>query len=164
VGKIDCIGADYQFISTVALKTVQFMTDYRTEAIPGVPSQPSHSEDAAFAHLQRIDMTETAAKIDAVYKNFVLATVNNHCVRMAVMQGEYRWHQHPRSDECFLVLEGLLEIDLANGKTTVLRPGEAFTIPAGVVHRTRSRERSVNLCFENLEAYTDVVFVDEPSR
>lgn len=50
------------------------------------------------------------------------------------------------------------------GRTIVLRSGEAFTVPAGVVHRSRSQERSVNLCFENLGAYTDVVFVDEPVR
>ena len=140
------------------------MTDYRTEAIPSVPSQPSHSEEPAFAHLQPIDLKQAAAGVDVVYKNFVLSTVNNHCVRMAVMQGKYRWHQHPRSDECFLALEGRLEIDLAGGRTIVLRSGEAFTVPAGVVHRTRSHERSVNLCFENLDAYTDVVFVDEPVR
>jgi mannose-6-phosphate isomerase-like protein (cupin superfamily) len=138
------------------------MTDYRTAAIPRVSSQPSHSEEPAFAHLQPINLQQAAASVDEPYKNFVLSMVNNHCVRMAVMQGEYRWHQHPRSDECFLVVEGKLEIDLAGGRTVVLQPGEAFTIPAGVVHRTRSHERSVNLCFEDLGAYTDVVFVEEP--
>jgi mannose-6-phosphate isomerase-like protein (cupin superfamily) len=138
------------------------MTDYRTAAIPRVSSQPSHSEEPAFAHLQAIDLKQAAASVDEPYKNFVLSMVNNHCVRMAVMQGEYRWHQHPRSDECFLVVEGKLEIDLAGERTVVLQPGEAFTIPAGVVHRTRSQERSVNLCFEDLSAYTDVVFVEEP--
>jgi len=40
--------------------------------------------------------------------------MNNPCVRLAVMQGEFRWHQHPRSDECFLVVEGELEIDAAD--------------------------------------------------
>ena len=143
------------------------MTDYRTAAIPRVPTefshdQANHNEESAFAHLQTMNLTQAAAAVDGVYKNFVLSTVNDHCVRMAVMQGEYRWHQHPRSDECFLVLQGELAIDLADGRTIVLRPGEAFTIPTGVVHRTRARERSVNLCFENLGAYTDVVFVEEP--
>jgi mannose-6-phosphate isomerase-like protein (cupin superfamily) len=77
---------------------------------------------------------------------------------MAVMQGEFRWHRHPHSDECFLVLEGELEIDLAGGESFRLKPGEAFTIPAGTIHRTRSSVRTVNLCFEDRNAYTDVVF------
>jgi quercetin dioxygenase-like cupin family protein len=57
-------------------------------------------------------------------------------------------------------LEGQLEIDLADGRTFRLKPGEAFTIPAGVVHRTRALARAVNLCFEDRDAYTDAVFVD----
>ena len=102
----------------------------------------------------------TRNSVDQSYKNFVLVNINNHCVRLAVMQGEFRWHQHPRSDECFLVVEGELEIDLADGRTFRLKPGEVFTIPAGVIHRTRSHARAVNLCFEDRNAYTDVVFED----
>ncbi len=83
---------------------------------------------------------------------------------MAVMQGEYRWHRHPRSDECFLTLEGCLEIDLADGPTIKLSPGQAFTVPAGTIHRTRSEVRSVNLCFEHLKAYTDVEFVEDVAK
>ncbi len=133
------------------------MTDYRTQRNDGVVT---HSEQAAFPALAIVDLKREAASVARGYKNFVVFNVNNHSVRLAVMQGEFRWHQHPRSDECFLVLEGELEIDLADGRTFRLKPGEAFTIPAGVVHRTRSHGRAVNLCFENQDAYTDVVFED----
>ena len=139
------------------------MTDYRSQGVVSA-AEANHVEEPAFSPLQTISLKRTSAAVDAVYKNFVLSAVNDHCVRMAVMQGEYRWHQHPRSDECFLVLEGQLEIELAGQNTVFLKPGEAFTIPAGVVHRIRSRERSVNLCFEHLNAYTDVIFVDEPAH
>jgi mannose-6-phosphate isomerase-like protein (cupin superfamily) len=57
-------------------------------------------------------------------------------------------------------VEGELEIDLADGRTFLLKPGEILTIPAGVMHRTRSQARAVNLCFEDRNAYTDVVFED----
>jgi mannose-6-phosphate isomerase-like protein (cupin superfamily) len=88
---------------------------------------------------------------------FVLLSVNDHCLQMAVMEGEFRWHRHPHSDELFLVLEGEFEIDLSDGRTLKLRPGEAVTIPAGVVHRSRSRV-AVNLCLESKDAYTDGSF------
>jgi mannose-6-phosphate isomerase-like protein (cupin superfamily) len=133
------------------------MTDYRTKQ---QENTATHSEEAAFPALAKVDLKREASTADQTYKNFVVFEVNNHCVRMAVMEGEFRWHRHPRSDECFLVLEGELEIDLADGRTFRLKPGEAFTIPAGVVHRTRSRTRAVNLCFEDRNAYTDVVFED----
>jgi mannose-6-phosphate isomerase-like protein (cupin superfamily) len=126
--------------------------------------QATRNEVPAFPHLSRIDLKHAAAVVNEPYRNFVVARVNNHCVRMAVMQGEYPWHQHPRSDEWFLTLEGCLEIDLVDGQTIILNPGEAFTVPAGTVHRTRSKVRSVNLCFEHLSAYTDVEFTDETSQ
>ena len=133
------------------------MTDYRTQS---TESAVTHVEEALFPPLTIVDLKREAAAVDQPYKNFVVCDVNDHCVRLAVMRGEFRWHQHPRSDECFLILEGELEIDLAGGQTVRLKPGEAFTIPAGAVHRTRSRTRAVNLCFEARDAYTDVVFED----
>jgi len=139
------------------------MTDYRTNQND---QGGTHSEDAAFPGLTVVNLKQQADSVDQSYKNFVVVNINNHCVRLAVMQGEFRWHQHPRSDECFLVVEGDLEIDLADGRTFRLKPGEVFTIPAGVVHRTRSHARAVNLCFEDRNAYTDVVFEDSerPSK
>jgi mannose-6-phosphate isomerase-like protein (cupin superfamily) len=133
------------------------MTDYRTKQND---QGATHSEDAAFPGLTVVNLKQQADSVDQTYKNFVVVNINNHCVRLAVMQGEFRWHQHPRSDECFLVVEGDLEIDLADGRTFRLKPGEVFTIPAGVIHRTRSHVRTVNLCFEDRNAYTDVVFDD----
>jgi len=132
------------------------MTDYRIHS----NHQVTHEEAASFPALTVVDLKQAASSVEQSYKNFVLVDVNNHCIRMAVMQGEFRWHHHPHSDECFLVLEGLLEIDLTDGRTFRLKPGEVFTIPAGVVHRSRSQARAVNLCFEDHNAYTDVVFVD----
>lgn len=120
----------------------------------------THVESAMAPSLCKIDLASAAAAVADVYKNAVVFKINDHCLRMAVMQGEYRWHRHPRSDECFLTLEGCLQIDLAGGRTIELRPGESFVVPAGTIHRTRSQTRSVNLCFERLAAYTDVEFVD----
>jgi mannose-6-phosphate isomerase-like protein (cupin superfamily) len=114
----------------------------------------------AFAALTQIDPMELADRIREDYRNFPLVKVNGHCVRIAVMTGEYRWHRHPGSDECFLVLEGELQIDLDDSSTVVLKPGRLFNIPAGVRHRTRARVRTVNLCFEDERAYTDVIFDD----
>jgi mannose-6-phosphate isomerase-like protein (cupin superfamily) len=124
----------------------------------------TQAETASFRPLTIVDMKQTADSVDQTYRNFVLLDVNQHAIRMAVMEGEYPWHYHPYSDECFLVLEGELEIDVADSRTFHVMPGQAFTVPAGVTHRTRARKRTVNLCFEDRGAYTDVVFVDETTR
>jgi mannose-6-phosphate isomerase-like protein (cupin superfamily) len=135
------------------------MTDYRTQP---TEAAVTHVEEAQFPPLAVVDFSREAASVEQAYKNVVALKVNDHCVRLAVVQGEFRWHRHLHSDECFLVLEGELEVDLDGGQLLRLRPGQALTIPAGVVHRTRSLGRTVNLCFEDLNAYTDVVF-EEPS-
>ena len=76
------------------------MTDYRQTP---EDDTVSHDEHTAFPPLAVVDLKREAASVEQVYKNFVVFGINNHCVRLAVMQGEFRWHQHPHSDECFFV-------------------------------------------------------------
>lgn len=84
----------------------------------------------------------------ASYKNLPVSLVNDHVVRLSVMTEPYPWHYHPNSDEAFLGVEGILCIDL-EARTVELAPGQLFTVPANVRHRTRPQgSRSVNLTFE----------------
>jgi len=127
---------------------------------PGLSALSEDEGRPLFGYLLQVLLQRVANTVSEPYRNFVVCQINDHCIRMAVMQGEFRWHRHPRSDECFLTLEGCLEIDLADGRTFKLLPGEAFNVPAGTMHRTRSVRRSVNLCFEHVTAYADVEFLD----
>lgn len=47
------------------------------------------------------------------------------------------YHLHPRQDEHFEVLEGMLTVDLA-GKRRVYNAGEAFDVPRGAEHAMRN--------------------------
>jgi mannose-6-phosphate isomerase-like protein (cupin superfamily) len=82
------------------------------------------------------------------YSNFIVSEVNDHVLRIAVINGVFHWHKHEDCDELFYVLEGELFIDLDNNQTVCLKPGDVYTIPANTLHRTRSSQRTVNLCFE----------------
>ena len=94
-----------------------------------------------------IDIQQETEGIQS-YKNVPLALVNNHVVRMGIMTEPFYWHYHPNSDETFLVMEGVVCIDLED-HTIELGPGQLFTIPANVKHCTRPKgDRSVNLTFE----------------
>ncbi|GAB3280605.1 cupin domain-containing protein [Larkinella harenae] len=95
-----------------------------------------------------IDIKELTSAVKASYANFSLASVNDHVVKVSVMTESYDWHYHPNSDETFMTLEGVLLIDLET-QTIALFPGQLFTIPKNIVHRTRPQgERSVNITFE----------------
>jgi mannose-6-phosphate isomerase-like protein (cupin superfamily) len=69
-------------------------------------------------------------------------------VRLGVVEGEFHWHKHDREDEFFLVLSGELSIDLDDGTTVNLRPGQGYAVPKGRVHRTRAAVRTVMLMVE----------------
>ena len=95
-----------------------------------------------------IDIQQQIKTIDSPYANFPLTQVNDHVIRVSIMTEPYYWHMHPNSDESFLVMDGAVYIDLED-RTIELLPGQFFTIPKGVKHRTRPKgERSVNITFE----------------
>ena len=101
------------------------------------------------APLTIFDIGELSRAVTAQYANFSLATVNDHVIKVSVMTEPYPWHYHPNSDETFMVIEGVLLIDLET-KTIELLPGHLLTIPKNIIHRTRPKgERSVNLTFES---------------
>jgi mannose-6-phosphate isomerase-like protein (cupin superfamily) len=94
-----------------------------------------------------VDVQQETREIKS-YKNVPLSLINDHVIRLSVMTEPFYWHYHPDSDETFLVLEGIVCIDLED-RTVELGPGQLFTIPANVRHLTRPQgNRSVNLTFE----------------
>jgi mannose-6-phosphate isomerase-like protein (cupin superfamily) len=115
------------------------------------------NEPVQYPALQVINLKAEGAKVADPYRNLVINRVNGSCLRLAVFEGEYRWHYHPTSDELFIVIEGCLAIDLEGGRELRLQPWESVMIPAMTVHRTRAIGRTVNLCFEEFGAET--VFV-----
>lgn len=79
--------------------------------------------------------------------NQTLCQVNDSVIRLGVVKGEYHWHKHDKEDEFFYVVEGTVFIDL-EGRTVELSPNQGFTIPRGVLRRTRALERTTILMVE----------------
>ena len=76
-------------------------------------------------------------------------TVNDAVIRLGVIEGDFHWHKHDDQDEFFLVVEGQLLIDLqADARTVTLGPHQGFSVPRGVVHRTRAPSRMVIVMVE----------------
>jgi mannose-6-phosphate isomerase-like protein (cupin superfamily) len=106
-----------------------------------------------------IDLMQRAKALSGAYENVVLTRFNDHVVRMSRMEKAYFWHFHPNSDEMFLGVEGVLILELENQRIE-LEPGQVFTVPRGVRHRTLpAGSYSVNLTFERVDMET--VSVDE---
>ena len=64
----------------------------------------------------------------------VIAEMNDYQFKIARVQGDFIWHDHPDTDETFFVLEGTLRIDLPDGFVSV-SAGELYVVPKGVKHK-----------------------------
>ncbi|MFX1531262.1 MAG: cupin domain-containing protein [Promethearchaeota archaeon] len=100
-----------------------------------------------FKPLEIIDIPKLIADSKKKWQNLSICAVNDSVVRLAVIEGEFHWHKHNKEDEFFLVIEGLLLIDL-KGRTIELQPNQGFTVPKGVMHRTRALSRTSVLLIE----------------
>jgi mannose-6-phosphate isomerase-like protein (cupin superfamily) len=105
-----------------------------------------HLEDK-YGLLEVIDVPAEIAANEPWF-NQTLTTVNDAVVRLGVIEGDFHWHKHDDQDEFFLVLEGRLLIDLDDRDTVTLEPHHGFTVPRGVMHRTRAPVRTAILMVE----------------
>jgi mannose-6-phosphate isomerase-like protein (cupin superfamily) len=103
--------------------------------------------DDKFGHLSLIDVDAEAAA-HAPWFNQTLTSVNDAVIRLGVIEGDFHWHKHDDTDEFFLVLDGQLLIDLEDRESVTLERHAGFTVPKGVVHRTRAPRRTSILMVE----------------
>jgi mannose-6-phosphate isomerase-like protein (cupin superfamily) len=106
--------------------------------------------DVRYNHLEKIDVPRIISECKDKWYNETLTQVNNSVVRIGIVEGEYHWHKHDNDDEFFFVLDGKLLIDLED-KTIELNPLEGFTIPKGIIHRTRAPQKTIMLMVETKE-------------
>ncbi|HSB71395.1 MAG TPA: cupin domain-containing protein [Candidatus Methylomirabilis sp.] len=103
--------------------------------------------EARYVPLEVVDVQGLVEACQDPWFNQTLCRVNDSVVRLGVVQGEFHWHKHDAEDEFFYVVEGCFLIDLED-RTVELTPRQGFTVPKGVMHRTRAPERTVILMIE----------------
>ncbi|MGK7909987.1 MAG: cupin domain-containing protein [Synechococcus sp.] len=64
----------------------------------------------------------------------VIAEMNDYQFKLVKVQGDFGWHDHPNTDEVFIVLDGKMAIAFRDG-TVELSAGEMFVVPKGVEHK-----------------------------
>jgi mannose-6-phosphate isomerase-like protein (cupin superfamily) len=103
--------------------------------------------DVKYSPLELIDVPCVAAAVIDPWFNQTLTRVNDCVVRLGIFLGEFHWHKHDEEDEFFFVLDGKLLIDLED-RTVELANHQGFTIPRGVMHKTRAQVKTVVLMIE----------------
>ncbi len=77
----------------------------------------------------------------------VVAEMNDYQFKVVKLEGDFVWHDHPDTDETFIVIEGTLRIDFRDGAVT-LGPGEMFVVPRGVEHKPYAKDEVRALIIE----------------
>jgi mannose-6-phosphate isomerase-like protein (cupin superfamily) len=81
-----------------------------------------------------LNFHEKLAKFSDHWSPKVIAGMNDYQFKLVKVQGDFVWHQHPDTDEVFLVLDGQLSIEFRDG-AVALSAGEMFVVPKGVAHK-----------------------------
>ena len=111
------------------------------------PPEYKFQMEEKYGYLKIIDIPEIIKSCTDQWFNQTLCHVNDCVVRVGIIQGEFHWHKHEMEDEFFYVIKGGLIIDL-EGKTIELLPKQGYTVPKGVIHRTRALQKTVILMVE----------------
>jgi mannose-6-phosphate isomerase-like protein (cupin superfamily) len=103
-------------------------------------------------HVELIDIATIVAEVpEGEWVNRPLADVDGAGLRLGVIEGEYHWHVHKDSDELFMTLDGVLEVEVRvdSGEFSyVVGRHQMCIVPAGIEHRTCAGERTVILMVE----------------
>lgn len=83
---------------------------------------------------QPVNLQDKFSKFSEYWSPKIIAQMNNYHFKLAKVQGEFVWHDHPETDEVFLVVKGQLEIHFRDGKV-VLNEGEMYVVPKGAKHK-----------------------------
>ena len=81
-----------------------------------------------------INFAEKISAISDLWQPRVVAEMNDYQFKLVRIEGDFIWHDHPETDEAFIVLSGRLRIDFRHG-AVVIGPGEMAVVPKGLEHK-----------------------------
>jgi mannose-6-phosphate isomerase-like protein (cupin superfamily) len=84
--------------------------------------------------MDKVSLSEKFRLFTDYWSPKIVGEVNGQHVKLAKLKGEFIWHHHETEDELFLVVSGLLTIQLRD-REIALAEGEFFIVRAGVDHR-----------------------------
>ncbi|MGB3317360.1 MAG: cupin domain-containing protein [Albidovulum sp.] len=94
-----------------------------------------------------VNLAEKLSMFDTHWDPKVVAAYNGNDIMVVKFQGDFPFHDHPDTDDFFLVIEGEVLLDVGD-ETHVLGPGELFVVPKGLRHRPRAEREAKVLLIE----------------
>ena len=77
----------------------------------------------------------------------IVGELNGQHIKLAKLKGEFVWHKHDEEDEMFLVMDGVLKMELRD-KTIIINKNEFLIVPKGTEHRPVADSEVLVMLFE----------------
>ena len=84
--------------------------------------------------MKKINLEDKLSKFSEHWSPKVIAEMNDYQFKLVKIEGEFVWHDHPDTDEVFIVIEGTMQIEFED-RTIELSEGEMLVVPRGVRHK-----------------------------
>ena len=89
--------------------------------------------------MKKINLEDKLSKFSEHWSPKVIAEMNDYQFKLVKIEGEFVWHDHPDTDEVFIVIEGTMQIEFED-RTIELNEGEMLIVPKGVRHKPYAEE------------------------
>ena len=103
---------------------------------------------------EKTSITQAAADLTQPFTHIALGEADDYCAYLSRFKGAYTFHQHTK-DELYLVLEGEIYIDYADGRSVLLRQNEALVTKANQRHHSRSDKGALVLMFKAKDLFAE---------
>ena len=97
--------------------------------------------------MEKVIIAEKLKLFSEYWSPKIIGELNGQHVKLAKFQGEFVWHKHDNEDEMFLVIEGILKMELRD-KTITINKNEFLIIPKGTEHRPIAEKEVSVMLFE----------------
>ncbi|MGL6213782.1 cupin domain-containing protein [Billgrantia desiderata] len=94
-----------------------------------------------------IDIGQKLSLVDEQWSPRVVAEMNDYQFKVVKLKGEFVWHDHPDTDETFIVIKGNVRIDFRDGAVH-LAAGQMYVVPKGVEHKPYAEEEAEVMLIE----------------
>ena len=98
--------------------------------------------------MKTVNLAEKLSQFSSHWDPHVIADYNENDVMVVKFIGEFPFHKHDSTDDFFYVLEGEMWMDIEGEPSQVVKQGELFIVPTGMVHRPRAEKEVKVLLIE----------------
>lgn len=98
--------------------------------------------------MKTINLNDKLSQFGTHWDPHVVSDYNENDVMVVKFKGEFPFHKHDTTDDFFLVLEGEMFMDIEGEEPRLVKAGEMFVVPKGVVHRPRAENEVKVLLIE----------------